>query len=349
MSETKPTYEMLEEKIKLLESSAALMGSLQEQVKLNSSFLEMLFDTIPNPIFYKDKDSVYQNCNDAFSKTILGIPKDDIIGKSLYEFPELIPRELADIYCEKDQELFNSPGMQCYESRVRCSDGVVRYYNFYKASFLSETNEVLGIVGVMLDISDYKKTLKELDEKNFVLSELSITDALTRVHNRRYFEEIFEKKLNLLNRHQQPFALMIIDIDFFKDYNDAFGHHLGDIALQQIAKTVVASFSRPNDYVFRLGGEEFGVIFHFNEIDKVAELVHDLIKNVEELKIESGLATVSPYVTISAGLGVIKSIKDEDLTGEHIYTKVDRLLYHSKEKGRNQLTCKVLFDETDSV
>ena len=95
LSETKPTYEMLEEKMKLLESSATLMGSLQEQVKLNSSFLEMLFHTIPNPIFYKDRDGIYQNCNDAFSKTILGIPREEIIGKSLYEFPKLIPRELA--------------------------------------------------------------------------------------------------------------------------------------------------------------------------------------------------------------------------------------------------------------
>ena len=346
MSETRPTYEMLEQKIEFLESSAAMMGSLQEQVKLNSSFLEMLFHTIPNPIFYKDRDGIYQHCNDAFSKTILGIPREDIIGKSLYEFPDLIPRELADIYCEKDQALFNHPGTQNYESKVRCSDGIVRHYNFYKASFLSETKEILGIVGVMLDISEYKKTLHELDEKNQVLSELSITDALTRVHNRRYFEEIFEKKLNLLNRHQQPFALMIIDIDFFKDYNDTFGHHSGDITLQKIATTIVASFSRPNDYVFRLGGEEFGVIFHFNEIDHVVELVHQLIKNVEDLKIKSGLTTVSSFVTISAGLGVIKSVKDEDLTGEHIYTKVDRLLYHSKENGRNQLTCKVLFDET---
>lgn len=162
MSEEKPTYEMLEQKIKLLEASVALMESLKDEIRLNSSFLEMLFDAIPNPIFYKDKDGVYINCNDAFSKIILGIPKEEIIGKSLYEFPEQIPRKLADLYHEKDNELLIHPGTQYYESKVKCSDNVVRYYNFYKATFMSDSGEALGIIGVMLDISDYKKAQARL-------------------------------------------------------------------------------------------------------------------------------------------------------------------------------------------
>ncbi|MEN8147285.1 MAG: diguanylate cyclase [Campylobacterota bacterium] len=344
--ETKPTYEMLEQKIKSLESTAALMASLQKQVKLNDSFLEMLFNTIPNPIFYKDREGVYQNCNDAFSKGILGIPKEEIIGRSLYEFPDQIPKELADIYYEKDQELFATPGTQYYEGKVKCADGVTCYYNFYKATFMSETQEVLGIVGVMLDISDHKKTLEELDDKNRALSRLSITDALSEVYNRRYFEDIFQKKLNLLNRHKQPFALMIIDIDYFKNYNDVFGHQLGDTALQNIAKTIKEVFCRPNDYVFRLGGEEFGVVFHFNKIEQAVELAQELIQKAEDQKIESGLTTVSPYVTISAGLGILRCIGEADLSGEHIYNKVDQLLYHSKENGRNQLSYKVMCSAT---
>ena len=341
MSKTKPTYEMLEEKIKFLESSVALMDSLKSEIKLNNSFLEVLFNAIPNPIFYKDKEGVYQNCNDAFSKTILGIPSEEIVGKSLYEFPGLIPKKLADIYYNKDQELINHPGSQSYESQVKCSDGMIRHYNFYKATFMSDSQEVLGVVGVMLDISDYKKTLDKLAKRNKLLDNMSITDSLTKVHNRRYFDEVFKKKITLLSRYKQKFALMIIDVDFFKKYNDHFGHHSGDNTLQSIAQTIEKSFSRENDYIFRLGGEEFGALFHFNEDKEAVRRVEEFIQNIENLKIEAGITTASPYVTVSAGLSILKGIKCDCLASAHIYNETDKLLYHSKKKGRNQLTYKI--------
>jgi len=155
MNREKPTYETLEEKIKALESSVAL----------NNSFLEILFDAIPSPIFYKDKNGVYINCNDAFSNNILGIPKGEIMGKTLYEFPEKIPKENADIYHQKDNELLQSHGTQMYESEVKCSDGVTRYYNFYKATFMSETNEALGIIGIMMDMTEIHKKEEELQNE----------------------------------------------------------------------------------------------------------------------------------------------------------------------------------------
>ena len=85
------------------------------------------------------------------------------------------------------------------------------------------------------------------------------------MYNRRHFQNILEKKLNALSRHQQKFSFTIIDIDFFKDYNDSFGHHEGDIALQKVAKTLRESFNRTNDYVFRIGGEEFAILFEVKE------------------------------------------------------------------------------------
>ena len=145
----------------------------------------------------------------------------------------------------------------------------------------------------------------------------------------------------MLSHYKQNFALMLIDIDFFKNYNDSFGHHLGDITLQSISQTIAKSFSRQSDYVFRLGGEEFAVLFNFNEDEEAIYLAEQLLQNIENLKIESGITTVSPYVTISAGLGILKGLEYESLIGAHIYNEVDKLLYHSKEKGRNQLSYKV--------
>jgi len=330
VNEETPIHEMLLHKIKTLE----------EEIELNRSFLEMLFDAIPNPIFYKDKDGVYRHGNEAFSQMILGLHKDDIVGKSLYDLPECIPKELADIYCEKDQELFKNPGTQNYEAEVKCSDGRVRHYNFYKATFMSESQEVLGIVGVMLDISEHKKAIKELDEKNTVLNNLSITDPLTLLYNRRHFQEIFERKISMLMHHGQAFALLLIDIDFFKDYNDTFGHQKGDNVLQSISNVLRKSFSRPIDFAFRLGGEEFGVLYNFKEHENAFSLTRKLLEDIEALNISSANTSVSKTMTVSAGLGLVNRLDDKK-TPLTLYDEVDRLLYQAKENGRNRFSYRV--------
>jgi len=338
----KPTYEMLEERIKVLESSVALIDTLKEEIKEKNLFLEMLFDAIPNPIFYKDRDCVYQNCNDAFTKIILGIPKEEIIGKSLYDLPEYIPKELADIYYQKDQELFNNPGSQCYETKVLCSDGVTRYYNFYKATFTSENGEVLGIIGIMLDISHHREILSQLDEKNKRLNELSITDGLTQVYNRRYFQEVFENKIDSLYKEEKYFAFMMIDIDYFKEYNDTFGHYSGDKALISVAEAIKKHFSEEEYYSFRLGGEEFAVLYNFRDTKSAIQHAKKFVHIVESLKIEAGKGHDFPFLTISSGLYLLKSIPYDKLLLTHIYNKVDSLLYRAKNEGRNRLLYKVI-------
>lgn len=327
MIENKKTYEMLEQEIE----------ALKRELECKNNFTKMVFDSVPYPIFFKDKDGVYQNCNDTFSKIILGISKEKIIGKSLHELPDLIPKELADVYYEKDKVLFSNPGSQEYEGQVRCADGLVREYNFYKATFLSDSQEVLGIIGTMLDISDYKKALQSLND-------MSITDSLTQLYNRRHFETIFHEKFALVNRSNVKFAFAMLDIDFFKSYNDNFGHHYGDTTLSQIAQTLKNHFSRTNDYVFRLGGEEFGVIFNFNKREEALLSVQKVIKSVEELEIKASNRDVSEFVTLSAGLGIIEYFSKKDCKPEHLYDQVDKLLYSSKENGRNRLTYKI-FDE----
>lgn len=333
---SKPTYEELELKVKLLEAKVEAMNSLEKNIEIKNSFLRMLFNTIPNPMFYKDIDGVYQHCNDAFSKIILGIPKEEIIGKTLYELPHVIPKEYADIYYEKDRALLETPGEQFYEGKVKCSDGLHRDYHFYKSTFVLD-GEVLGLVGVMLDVSDYKRIVHDLDEKNKELSNLSITDCLTDIYNRRHFQEVFEQKLSLLNRSNHKFSFALIDIDFFKDYNDCYGHHAGDIALKELSGVLKDTLHRPNDYVFRLGGEEFGVLFDVEESKDALKLVESLRKGVEGLKLKTCNTSVSPYMTISIGLGNIKKVtRDTDST--LIYDEIDKLLYSSKENGRNQVT-----------
>ena len=309
-----------------------------DSLKSNNSFLQMLFDTVPNPMFYKDRSGRYLYCNDAFSKTILGISKEEIEGKTLYELPDLIPKEYADIYKQKDEELFNNPGVQNYETKVKCADSEVRHYNFYKATFV-ENGTVLGLVGVMLDITSHKQTVEELDRKNKLLSGLSNTDFLTNLGNRRYFESTFSKKLAYLNRTGQEFSFALIDIDFFKDFNDKFGHQKGDEVLTEVASIIKNTLTRENDFCFRLGGEEFGLLFNTNSPEDSYALMEKLRTNIIAKEIDAANKSIYPYLTVSIGLGnILKAHKD--FTSSSLYNSVDKLLYESKERGRNQTRMK---------
>lgn len=334
----KASYEELESKIKSLETTFLVLDSLKENIKVNDSFLKMLFDVIPNPMFYKDVLGVYQHCNDAFSRTILGISKDEILGKTLFDLPHVIPKENADIYYQKDKELLSTHGVQFYEGKVKCADGQVRYYNFYKSAFVVD-GKTLGIVGIMLDISEYKKTVEDLDNKNKILNSISITDYLTGLNNRRYFEDVFEKKLSLLDRHKHKFSFALIDIDFFKDCNDSLGHLKGDEILISVGKVLKKTFHRFNDHIFRLGGDEFGILFNIKNDEDSFLLIEKLRQNIEDTKLETCNNEVSEYLTVSIGLLNINSIEKKDsLTSKRIYSEVDKLLYKSKENGRNKVT-----------
>jgi PAS domain S-box-containing protein len=146
-------------KIGAIESIRDMTERKREQKELqnNLKFLETLIETIPSPIFFKDIQGRYLGCNDAFARQIIGMPKEEIIGKSVYEFPEGIPVDLANKYHEQDQRLLRELGIQEYETQAQCAEGELRDFHFTKAPFRNFAGEVAGIVGVMLDITKRKQ------------------------------------------------------------------------------------------------------------------------------------------------------------------------------------------------
>ena len=129
----------------------------QQRIMEHDQFLQRLIDTIPNPIFYKDKNGIYSGCNIAFERYI-GFSKNQIVGKSVYD---IAPKDLADIYYANDRKLLDNPGVQIYESRVRYADGSIHDVIFNKATFTDLSENVEGIVGVIIDISERKKAEEE--------------------------------------------------------------------------------------------------------------------------------------------------------------------------------------------
>ena len=167
------------------------------------------------------------------------------------------------------------------------------------------------------------------------IREISITDGLTNVFNRRHFSESFPKIINRAKRHNDLFCFLILDIDFFKQYNDTYGHLKGDEALVRVATTIKNQLRRTDDQCFRLGGEEFGVIIDANREDQALAFAKTILHKIEGLKIEHKKNSASPYITVSIGL-ICRSIRYTD-SDDQIYKEADELLYKAKKNGRNRV------------
>lgn len=195
--------------------------------------------------------------------------------------------------------------------------------------------EVEALVGFMFDISERKKTEEELLRLNRELEEFSYQDGLTKVCNRRLFDQALAREWASAYRNQQPLSLVLVDIDFFKEYNDRFGHLGGDDCLRRVARLLEGAAARPRDVVARFGGEEFVLLLPETDAEAalaVAERCRDAV--VDEM-IPHPQSRVSSFLTVSLGVGTLVP-SDKDTTVAFM-DAVDRLLYRAKQEGRNRV------------
>ncbi|MEA3499294.1 MAG: GGDEF domain-containing protein [Campylobacterota bacterium] len=192
---------------------------------------------------------------------------------------------------------------------------------------------IFSIIFILfINILFYKKN-KEYIQK---IKQLSITDSMTNLFNRRYFDSEFEKQLKIKGRLKQNLIFIMMDIDHFKQYNDTYGHHKGDEALIAVAKSLKNNLNRPDDMVFRLGGEEFGILCSDMDEKESINFANKLRINIQNLNIEHKKNSASEFVTISMGLIVIKPNFKYEI--DSIYKYADEALYEAKHKGRNQVS-----------
>jgi len=216
------------------------------------------------------------------------------------------------------------------EIKNRKKDGT-SYWVFSKIyPVYDENGERVGYTAIRQDISNMKK-----------IEEISITDGLTGVFNRRHFNDILPKFINSAKRNDELISFAMLDIDFFKHYNDTYGHQKGDEVLIAVAQAIGALLHRSDDYFFRLGGEEFGLLFKTTSQENSLHFAKSVLATVQELKIEHSKSNVSEFVSASLGLFTQKasSIEDED----SLYKITDDLLYEAKQSGRN----RVAFNEDE--
>jgi diguanylate cyclase (GGDEF)-like protein len=173
-----------------------------------------------------------------------------------------------------------------------------------------------------------------LQEANEKLGQLVNLDGLTQIANRRCFDEYLEQEWQRLSREQMPLSLIMCDIDFFKNYNDTYGHIVGDDCLRRVALLIKQSVRRPADLAARYGGEEFVVVLPNTDIEGAMQIAEGIRRGLLDLEIPHEDSAVSEFVTLS--MGVTSLVPKTDSNPSVLLTAADYALYRAKELGRNQ-------------
>jgi diguanylate cyclase (GGDEF)-like protein len=182
---------------------------------------------------------------------------------------------------------------------------------------------------------DLVTVTRQLEAANQQLLRLSVVDALTGVANRRYFDGTLDRLWRSAVRNQGRVALIMIDIDHFKAYNDQFGHPAGDYCLQRVAKGLSLGVKRPDDFVARYGGEEFAVILPGSDLEGAAVVAERLRSGIAALQISHPASPTAKFITLSQGLAC--ATPERESSSSHLLILADEALYQAKRSGRNRI------------
>lgn len=266
-----------------------------------------------------DKDGVIIHVSESFAE-FTQYKKEELIG----ETHKILKHEDTDdsFYKEMWNTISLGKTFNC-EIKNRKKEGELYWANL-TITPVFRNNEIVNYTAVRSDITDKKK-----------LEQLIIEDDLTKLYNRRHFNNVLNNELRRIKRKNSIISLVSIDIDHFKKYNDTYGHPAGDDVLARIGKVLKDCTLRSSDYAFRIGGEEFCLLFSGSNVQESLFYVQDIINSIENLKIEHKNSLNSDVVTVSAG--VIVQNASEVIDEETLYKYSDIALYQAKIKGRNQV------------
>lgn len=292
--------------------------------------------TLYNGIFHHSMDFIYTtdtrgnltSINRAFSH-FLNRSAKELIGSSAEKF---IPQEDRDKF-----GVFN----KILERRINRFDSKIVTEDKSSTVYICETpiltnGKLLGHQILATDITERIKMEEELKEANRQLEILVDMDGLTQIANRRFFDKQLNHEVKRYLRSGKTLSLLFLDLDYYKNYNDFYGHQMGDDVLKMVASTINTTLHRTSDIAARYGGEEFAIILPDTEIDGAEVVAKRLINAVAKLNIPHKRSEVSDTLTISIGISSTIEGEDRDSITTTLLERADKGLYRAKELGRDQ-------------
>ncbi len=190
-----------------------------------------------------------------------------------------------------------------------------------------------------------EESREKLAEANLALQKLSSLDGLTGIANRRSFDETLLKEWNRAIRSEKSIGLIMLDIDFFKLYNDHYGHQGGDICLKKVANGLKSAIHREADFLARYGGEEFSTVLPDTDLNGAVKVAEEMRQAIKDLKIEHAKSKVADTVSISIGVSAIVPL--QGMESEILVAAADQALYKAKEEGRDRIKSGLVTDLSD--
>lgn len=292
---------------------------------------KIIFDTISNGILILDENLNIVEWN-RWLEVKTGIEREKIVNENLFKvFPyinkEKLNRKIKTSFLMNNHTFYNVIPHN-FLIKIKNNKVVNEIFNYMQQDV---TIIPYDVEKKLIRIYIYDKTT--YCEINYKLKKLSNIDPLTNLFNRRYFNEVSKKFLNLSIRNNQQIRVAILDIDFFKRINDTYGHQTGDDALLAFANLLNENV-RSSDIVTRYGGEEFVILLNNVDSEKTFNIFEKIRIKTKELKIR----TIGNHFTnFSVSIGVTLFDKEKDKNIEDSLQRADKLLYISKQNGRNQV------------
>ena len=305
------------------------MFDITEQRKLESAEMsKLMLDTSPLCIQLWDKNLKIIECNEAAAKLYGFEDKQEYIDRFINECsPEFQPdgqnskEKAAGLLSKAFKE-----GRCVFDWMHQMPDGTPMPTEITLVR-VDYKNDHL-VVGYTRDLRDILRLETEAEKAYY--------DALTGINNRRYFDENLKRLLKTISRSGSVLSLLMIDIDFFKKYNDTYGHSEGDNCLRIVANTISKCITRTDDFVARYGGEEFVVVLPNTDEKGACLIAEKLLHNIQLRRIPHEKSDIADYVTIS--IGVVTGKTDRMQNMDDYIKKADEMMYASKQGGRNRYT-----------
>jgi len=237
--------------------------------------------------------------------------------------------ELADLYAVHAQPSLHGNGYKAENWCVMPRTRTKLYVSADAGPIYDEEDKLIAVVQTIRDSTDYKKAQSALEE-------LSITDELTGLHNRRFFNENLHIEWSRGIRSQEPLSFILLDIDFFKQYNDTYGHTAGDDCLRSVARVLQHSLLRSSDMATRYGGEEFGLLLPNTTLEGAFEVAERIRSAIERHNIPHDTNQAAAHVTLSYGIACLTP--SSEVNPSELVALADEALYKAKSQGRNQST-----------
>ena len=232
---------------------------------------------------------------------------------------------MEDIFYREERVVDESEKL--LDSGMIETDNDIRHYR----TLLDEYKKLLRQMALLIKVSDLNHSeLKLLSTRHEIASNI---DVLTGLYNRRYFNEVYQREWQNALQAKYSLASIMIDIDYFKRFNDIYGHLQGDLCLNKVSEAIKKSASRPRDIVARFGGEEFIVFLPDTDIKGAVNITEKIINGIGKLNIINAGSSVSGKVTVSIGIAAM--IPQETDASDDLLDKSDQALYRAKTEGRN--------------